>query len=303
MNDLRQTAFRAALLLIGAILFTAPVMACNLNAWSGVQDPGSALSVTESARFDGSCGLHIDLDIGAATAYVEDTTPGSLSPPITAYVGRFYIYIGDMQLAEGDVIKLFSALDAASGPVFAVQLYAASGRLYSRLVATGDDGGTIDTSDGGLQFLPGWRAIEASWTASSGDGMDDGELTISLDGIPGAEIDNLTGLDTDTLVIDSVQLGLLGGNTGTVTGFYDVDSFASGRTGTTGLVDKNCSGVAVTVENMTFLPGAADCTATGGLTLGHRVTFDPGSVTNLSGTTVTLQPGVRILQGAVLAVH
>lgn len=300
------TALRKAypvLLFVVALLSGAPAGACDLDAWSNVQDPGSALSPTGAARFEGGCGLRVDLDSGASTAFAEDATPGERINPVTTYTARFYIYMGDMTLVDGDAIEILSALDAESNPVFRLEIYAGAGGLHTRLLAYEDDGGEVVAGGSGMRLDVGWRAVELSWRAAGGDGANDGELAVSVDGFLGMPSDNLGTLDNDTLVIDRVRLGLLSSNGSTVTGVYDIDSFTSGAEGPMGLINKSCSGTDVAVDNMTFLSVSGVCAATGTLSFSNRVTFDPGSTTELSGSTVTFGPGVRIRSGATVTIR
>ena len=288
-------------LVLSAACLPGPAHACDLDAWSSVVDGGGSLAASEDARYDGACGLRVDAAGGPA--FVEDATPGSLITPVSAYAARFYLYAADVQLADGDAIEVFAALDADSNPVFRLQLYRASGDLFTRLVAWEDGGATRDTGDYGMLVQPGWRALEIDWRAAGASGANDGELTIGIDGFLGMATDVVTGIDNDTLVVDRVRLGLVGGAAAGATGVIDFDAFASGRAAPMGMMSKSCSGVDVNLENATFLPGTVDCVATGSLALGQRVTFDPGSTTSLSGTIVRLGPGVSVRQGAALSVE
>ncbi|MCG6862288.1 MAG: hypothetical protein LJE70_13585, partial [Chromatiaceae bacterium] len=54
--------------LIWMMVFGAAAHACSLSYWDHVQDTDGILTASESARFDGQCGLRIALD-GTHTGY------------------------------------------------------------------------------------------------------------------------------------------------------------------------------------------------------------------------------------------
>ena len=289
-------------LMLAALLLAAPAaQACTTDAWSAVDDPNSVLAATSAARFDGGCGLRLQLD-GIDTGYVADATPGTLAPPVVGYVARFYLYVGDSTMAESDTVTLLRGTDDGGNPLFGLEVFAHGGVLRTRLFAFSDGGIPIDTGNNGMTLNPGWRSLELNWRAASAAGALDGEMTLALDGVAGLGNQILSGLDNETQVVDTVHVGVLSNGPG-ASGWFDIDAFMSKRSGYIGVVTKSCSGTDVVLDNATFLAGPTNCSATGTLELGHRVTVDEGANLDLSAQTIYLESGFTVRQGAGLTVR
>ena len=282
------------------LLFGGAAHACALSYWDDVQDINSILSASESARFEGQCGLRVALD-GTYTGYVEDTTPGTVDPIVTEYSVRFYIHVGEFTLGTNDAIALLSAHDLASDLVFSMSIYQRNGSLYTRLLAVDDSGAQIDTLNNGMLLKPGWRSIEVRWVGASSGLVPDGELIISVDGVTGTGADVLTGFDNDSQSIYSVRLGVLSGNSGSISGVMDLDSFDSGRGISFGPIAKPCVAVDVDLRDVTFLPGDAVCETEGSIRLGPRATIDDGAEVQLHAPRVSLS-GISVASGAILQI-
>ncbi len=269
--------------------------ACSLAAWNG--STGLASSIHE-AKYEGSCGLRVDLS-GTSPAFVEDATAAGLSQSVVDYAARFYLYIGDMTLGGSDRVDVFTAYSSGSTELFGVEIVPGGTGLQARLYVWDDNGILVQQPGAGPMLETGWRAIEVQWNSASGPGAKDGQLSLSIDG--GAGLQTLVGLDTDTQAVGIVGLGILAGNSASVTGSIDFDSFVAQRTGSPGLVSKTCSGGVVDLQDITFLSGSTDCTATGNIVLGRRVVFDAGSEVMVTAPDIRLEPGVRIRQGATVS--
>ncbi len=289
-----------ALTLASTLICGAKTYGCSLAQWDNVQDLNNIMSADESARFDGQCGLRVTL-AGAYTAFVEDTTPGAAFPDVTEYTARFYMYVGEMTFGAGDYAELFAGYDGGSELVFSMSIYEANGFLYTHLVLVDDFGSPIETGNNGILLKRGWRSIELKWRAASSNGANDGELTVSIDGIPGSGAEILTGLDNDTRNLSRVRLGVLSGNTSSISGALDLDLFQSGRGGTFGPIAKACVGTDVDLRNVTFLPGAADCRGGNSMYLGPRVTIDEGADLHLTAPIVTISD-LSVARGAILRI-
>jgi hypothetical protein len=68
--------------------------------------------------------------------------------------------------------------------------------------------------------------MEFDWRASTGAGLNNGGLTLWIDGTQSA---NLIGIDNDTRRIDRVQLGAVTGVDSGTRGTYYFDAFESRR--------------------------------------------------------------------------
>jgi hypothetical protein len=291
-NNISHHAFR--LIAATATLLLLPVnsaLACSTAQWDDTSI-GAAVTADTAAVYEGACGLRLGLS-GTASGWVKDRVPGTVSPGVSEYVARFYAYVDDAQIANGESLTIFSALNAGATELFGLDVKGSNTGAVLHLYAN-DNGNTVE-GIGDVPVEPGWRAISVHWTTGAGTG----ELHLSVDRNQSAQ--SITGLTNAGQIIDSVNLGIVNGNTAAVSGNIDIDSFTSRRTGPTGLlITKACSGTNVTVKNATFLSGAITCNASTGLIFNNRVTFDPGATVAVQAPTVTIRNGTRVRQGAVL---
>ena len=68
--------------------------------------------------------------------------------------------------------------------------------------------------------------VEVDWRASTGPGANNGGLTLWIDGVQRVD---LTGVDNDTLRVESVRLGAVSGIGTTINGSHYLDAFESRR--------------------------------------------------------------------------
>lgn len=269
---------------------TGGVQACNTDAWAQT----SNVTAINAASYEGLCGLRVDAS-DTSPHYVVDDTPGTLPQPVTSYVQRVYLYIGDLNLTDAGMIDVFVAENSAASPLFGFRLYGQSGQVKVQTFVFTDTGGEIVSSvDATLN--PGWRSVELVWNAATGAGQDDGSLGLNVDHTVAGEI--LFNLDNDTHVVDRIHLGLVSGNSADVTGILDLDAFASQKTGSPASIGKNCDGSDVSVTDKTFLPGVTNCTASTAISLGDRVVFDSGASSFIVAPSIQLLPGTSISSGA-----
>ncbi len=274
------------------VMLCGATLACTTQAWEETKT-GGVVSAGTAARFDGDCGLRLDLS-GSSSGWVEDPTPGTLAD-VTEYVARFYAYVDDAQVASGETLTLFSARDSNANELFGLQLKGSGGDAVLDLYAYDDTTGIVD-AEGDVVVPFGWRALALHWNTGSGTGA----VSLSIDE---NNVQNISGLNNAGYSINKVFLGVVEGNSPGLSGVIDVDSFASRRTGTAGLVNRSCSGGEVDVSNITFLSGSKSCVASGGLVFGSRVTFDSGAVVDVDAQSATLTAGTRIPAGAILAIN
>ncbi len=156
-------------------------------------------------------------------AYVQDANPASES----SYHARWYLDLTQMALAS-DTVRHFDALSGAGGSVLQLRLDRVGGQNRVTLVAVADDASEIAASP--VVVADGWRAVEIEWHASSG--ADDGELRLYVDD---TEVAALTGLDNDTLRVETIRLGATDFIDGSAAGTMDLDEFSSRNDGRIGL--------------------------------------------------------------------
>jgi len=279
-----------ASLLLPTVLWSGRAHACSTAAWDA--QSGGNLAAVQEAAYEGLCGLRLSLG-GSTASWVEDATPGGLSPAVDQYVARVYLFAAGASVPTGQAVLLLQALDAGDSELFGLELVG-SGAGNTLRIRARDSSGSLSSNPVALPY--GWRALELSWLAQTGSGS----LVLLLDG---QQALSLSGLDNGGLAVAKTRLGLVAGAAASASGILDLDSFRSRRTGSNGLVEKACSGDVLVVTDTTFLPGTRNCAATGRLTLGERVAVDPGASLSLVAPVVELAAGSRISTGAVLSVN
>ncbi len=267
------------------LLQQGQALACSTSAWDD-SNKGSVVDAVNAAKYEGDCGLRLTLN-GTSNGWLKDISPSNANPAVTEYVARFYTYVDDADLGNGQAFTLFNAVDSGSNELFGLELKGSnSGPVLHLYTSTKE--ATNDVS-----VPTGWRAIILHWTTGS-----NGALTLSID--DEKNVQTISGLSNAGQAIHSVNLGVIEGNSAGISGIVDVDSFVSRRTGTGGLlVTKSCSGSDVTVENTTFL-APVSCIASGKLSFGNRVTFDPQADLTILAGSVGMNPGLAVPAGAIL---
>ena len=291
-TDRVKSRWYLVLLLSSVTLLCArTTFGCSTSAWNTTHGAGLVSGQT-NARFAGDCGLRLDL-AGGTQGYLEDATPGTLTPAVDQYTARFYLYPGDAEL-DTSQINIFSVHDSSENQLMGIDLYIDNNQLTISAFAYDDNNFRFDHP--GIQLNRGWRAIELQWQAADSPGADNGILSLLVDGEP--DSNPVTGLDNDTHTVASARLGVVNGNNVSVSGLLDFDSFTSRRSGTAGIIEKAITGTDPVVENITFLGDTITSFSGHSITLGRRVTVDPGAVVNIESPVVTLGPGFAAQQGA-----
>ena len=113
----------------------------------------------------------------------------------------------------------------ASTWVNLVELRYLAGSGYQLRTGIYTDGGSFLYS-GYANISDGPHFIELDWQAASAPGANDGFLNWWIDGIP---MPPLSGLDTDTHVVEGARLGAVSSLDNGTRGTYYFDAFASGR--------------------------------------------------------------------------
>jgi hypothetical protein len=151
--------------------------------------------------------------------FVSDDTP-SAEP---RYRARFYFDPNSITMANGDNFVLFKAYAGTNTAVVRVEFRQSSGSYQLRAALLNNSAGWVTSS--WFTISDATHFFEFDWRAATAAGANDGGLTLWIDGTQQAD---LTGVDNDTLRIDSVQLGVFGIDAGT-SGTYYFDAFESRR--------------------------------------------------------------------------
>jgi len=126
-------------------------------------------------------------------------------------------------MANGDAHTLLTSYSGTTA-VQLVDLRYSNGAYQIRTYTLLDGGVWRYTS--WMTISDGLHYIEFDWQGSSGEGMNDGWLTLWIDGV---ERSKLVGLDNDTRQIDRVRLGAVANIDSGTRGTYYFDGFQSTR--------------------------------------------------------------------------
>jgi RHS repeat-associated protein len=181
---------------------------------SSPSDPN--LATSPDSAYWGYSGLELTI-ANNSNLFVQDDAPDGEK----YYRARFYMNVDGLSLATNDQFNYFNALSSTNS-AFKVQMQKITTGKQIRLEINIDGGGTIATS--WYDLTSGWHAIEVQFQAAGTEGANDGTASLYLDGVLKQ---TLTGIDNDTLSVDSVRMGAVYGiDTGTRGTIYfdDFDS-------------------------------------------------------------------------------
>lgn len=193
-----------ATLALGLLLGAQTAMACTVDNWNG----GNSGNVTAGgpnsggiARYAGICSMETP---SAATAWVQDDSPGG----INRIRARFYVRNG-LSSGASLVYRGFSTA-GGTGPLFTVFLNSAG------LVTLIDNATSTQVQQAGGTT---WSSIEIDWSQGAGDGF----ISLSVDGQSPV---GQTGLANAGAGLQSVRLG----NLNSAAGVLGFDAYESRRT-------------------------------------------------------------------------
>jgi hypothetical protein len=191
----------------------------NLSAWSASVTDGVDLSVSASAALIGTWGLQAVLDDNRAI-FVTDDRPSAE----TGYGVKFHFDPNTVRMSSGNSHVLLHGYVGTSTPILRLQFRFSNGGYQLRAGLQDDRGNWIDTTWTPITDAP--HEIDLTWRASTGSGVNNGGLTLRIDGV---QTGNLTSINNDTRRLDRVRLGAVSGiDTGT-RGIYYFDAFESHR--------------------------------------------------------------------------
>jgi hypothetical protein len=208
------------------ILLSASAFAeCSTAEWTSTFGNPQALgNDTEppGLPYEQNCGLTIDSTMTAFPAYVSTDTPDGE----TEVSVRFYFLADLLDITSGDVTLLRAR---GGGEVqFEIRLRSTGNVKY--LVSLYRDSGGLTEHPDIFPLQDVWQAVEAHWTAGTGDGT----FSLKLDDV---ELYAIAGLTNGSEVIDDVDLGVV--NSALATGEAVFDAFMLRRGGQAGLLTVN----------------------------------------------------------------
>jgi hypothetical protein len=180
----------------------------NTNAWSGQIGP---VAVTPGSALTGALGMQATA-AGATPAYLVDTTPTNEN----AYHLQFQFRPDTLATGTGTV-NLATGLSSTGQELFVVQYRTSTGTAQVHL--------GVRRSTGVISYTPwvnlgsGVQTLRVDWAAGTSTTH---RLTV------GTASQTLTGVNTGTVRLETLWLGLFGGGTGT-TGAASFDAILSTR--------------------------------------------------------------------------
>lgn len=188
-------------------------------AWSSALVDAGDLAVSPSAALVGTGGVLATIDDNNAI-YLTDTTP--LAEP--RYRVRFYLDPNGIVMANADRFTLLQGRNGSTSVLTVEMRFASQGGYQIRGLVVADTGSVPST--GWQTITDTSHVVELDWRAASAPGANDGTLTLWIDGVQGG---SATGVDNDTLRVETARFGAVSGiDIGTRGTFY-LDAFESRR--------------------------------------------------------------------------
>lgn len=189
---------------------------CGTRFWSLVR--GAVQTTTPGLEGSGTT-LAVTADGTNAKAYVESEHPAA-ERKLTA---SFTLNPNALAMNTSPLDVLHVASTTAVHMRMSLRRTAGGG--YGIGLAVTDDAGVLQLI-GSVDVAPqGETRLTVEWTAASGSGQNNGVVRLLKDGVLVAEA---TDLDTDTLFVETVRLGLPNGSAGTAAiGTFFVDEYTS----------------------------------------------------------------------------
>jgi hypothetical protein len=195
----------------------------SFAAWSGVRDAERDLSVTAAAALVGRFGMAALIDDNAAM-WVRSDTPDNER----RYRVRFYFDPNGIPITKGNAFPIMAARSGklnTGADVARVELRRLNSRYQVRAAIATDAGTFARTA---WSTIPNGRiAIEIDWQTATAAGANNGGLSLWTGG---TFRHTVSGIDNDTLRVNSVRLGALQGIDFSTRGTVFFDGFVSRRT-------------------------------------------------------------------------
>lgn len=280
----------------------------GVTAWDSETDTNAKLNVRHytalAARnltpYRGAYACHIDLSLGTADAYLEETGDFDLAADATFGL-RFRIYVTGLVTAASDIFTIFTLQSA--GPINEVSMGIRNSAGTLQLWA-GETGATRTTD-----LVQGkWHTIELSGNIDAGGG-NDGDLNFFVDGEQvGAIISTL-----DQAAISQARIGAMDIDAGTTAGHIVIDDivFDDLRVGYDGPNRFLPSQVFTQSGHLFIGPGSVDSAALLSTTAGNtchlwdtdtgNVTIAPRVVELAVAANTTAGGPIRFLRGCYVA--
>jgi hypothetical protein len=210
---------------VSDLIFADSFESGNFSAWTAEQDGEGDLNVTTAAALVGANGMAALIDNNTAM-WVRSDTPAA-EP---RYRARFYFDPNSIPMLNGNAHRIMVARsgNVNAGIDVARIEFRRNNNLYQVRAQVARDpavGGFVSTTWYTINDAP--NHIEIDWQAATAAGSNNGSLTLWTNGV---QRQVLSGVDNDTLRVESVRLGPLQGIDDGTRGTEYFDDFVSRRT-------------------------------------------------------------------------
>ena len=198
------------------VIFADDFESGSLSRWAKVASDGGDLRISELPGGVHGLGLFVN---DRRALWLKDVRPEAE----TNYYARFLIEPSGLSVTEGTILRIFSGrMTASSNRPFELRLRRFGG-AWQVVGIIRDDAGSAYRTDW-YPLLNRWTEIVIGWQRSEAPGADGGGIALWLNG---TRVFAALGIDNDTLAIDGIQMGILGGLRAGSTGVLLMDDFVS----------------------------------------------------------------------------
>jgi len=164
------------------------------------------------ASLNGSYGMAVGIEDTTAR-YADLTGPAN----DTDFTAEMEFHPNSITMSSDDSVVIMAGIDTSSNDEVCRVSLKYDGSNYLLFPEARLDDGTY--TPGSLREIPDdWTTVKMVWRGSSGS--DDGRLYLLLDG---AEVSSITGLDNDTLNVDTLRVGAVSGIDAGTSGVFWID--------------------------------------------------------------------------------
>ena len=186
----------------------------NFDEWTRFNEGGGFLYPCMDAALSGTWGACVERGTNDKRKQLIDETPVNQ----TAFNVQFGFDVNSLLMGEGERFRFMQVKMGAERPFFIVMKYQ-GGQYQIQLIALRDDLTKAKTGWYVLSDAP--HVIEVGWAAASAPAADDGEITLFIDYV---DLETLSGLDNDTIYVDSYKTGFTSRLAGKlISGIFHID--------------------------------------------------------------------------------
>jgi hypothetical protein len=193
----------------------------DLSDFDSTSDAESKMSAHADAAMAGSYGLRIDLKSTATAAYGDLTGPTDE----TIFTIRLLFDLNTLSMANNDIFTLAAGVMVGGTNPLAIRVKYTTANGFQWNVLYGHDAGTTASNDFDLVGAGNKNTLTVSCALSTGPGNDDGWVRIMNGAVEDQGVlQEITGIDSDTLNLDTARYGAVAGIDAGTDGVFYLDN-------------------------------------------------------------------------------